>query len=72
MGKSKEVCSCKHVTKDEIREITDNLLVRLHKQLAERELKLELTPDAFELLQEEGFDPTMGARPMKRAKSITL
>jgi ATP-dependent Clp protease ATP-binding subunit ClpC len=62
-----EVIVFHKLTKEEIREITDLLLVRLHKQMAEHELKLELTEAAFELLQEEGYDPTLGARPMKRA-----
>jgi ATP-dependent Clp protease ATP-binding subunit ClpC len=62
-----EVIVFHKLTRDEIREITELLLVRLHKQMAEHDLKLEITEAAFELLQEEGYDPTLGARPMKRA-----
>ena len=62
-----EVIVFHKLTKEEIREITDLLMRRLHNQMAEHELKLELTESAFELLQEEGYDPTLGARPMKRA-----
>ena len=35
--------------------------------LAERELQLELTDGAKELLVEKGWDPAMGARPLRRA-----
>jgi ATP-dependent Clp protease ATP-binding subunit ClpC len=62
-----EVIVFHKLTKEEISEITELLLVRLHKQLAQTELKLEITDEARELLLEEGYDPTMGARPMKRA-----
>ncbi|MCW2921168.1 MAG: putative ATP-dependent Clp protease ATP-binding subunit [Thermoleophilia bacterium] len=62
-----EVIVFHKLTKPEIREITTLLMRRLHKQMADHDLKLELTESAFELLQEEGYDPAMGARPMKRA-----
>ena len=35
--------------------------------MAERELQLELTEDAKDLLVEKGWDPAMGARPLRRA-----
>jgi ATP-dependent Clp protease ATP-binding subunit ClpC len=35
--------------------------------VAEHELQLDLTEDAKELLVEKGWDPTMGARPLRRA-----
>jgi len=35
--------------------------------MAERELQLELTDDAKDLLVEKGWDPSMGARPLRRA-----
>jgi ATP-dependent Clp protease ATP-binding subunit ClpB len=42
-------------------------LGRLQAMLAERQITLELTDAAKELLASEGFDPTYGARPLKRA-----
>jgi ATP-dependent Clp protease ATP-binding subunit ClpB len=42
-------------------------LKRVIELLAERGLKLELTPAAEELLMSEGYDPAYGARPMRRA-----
>ena len=53
--------------KDEIKKIVDLLLLRIRESLAERELQLELTDDAKDLLVEKGWDPAMGARPLRRA-----
>jgi ATP-dependent Clp protease ATP-binding subunit ClpB len=39
----------------------------LEKLLADRKLTLDLTPEAREILATEGYDPTFGARPLKRA-----
>jgi ATP-dependent Clp protease ATP-binding subunit ClpB len=47
--------------------IVDIQLGRLRKLLADRELELDLTPPAVELLVERGYDPAYGARPLKRA-----
>jgi ATP-dependent Clp protease ATP-binding subunit ClpC len=55
------------LAKDEIKEIVELLLRRIRKSLAERELQLELTEDAKDLLVEKGWDPAMGARPLRRA-----
>ncbi len=62
-----EVIVFHKLTRSQIREIIDLLLDRLHQQLKDRELTVELTEEAKELLVEEGFDPTMGARPLRRA-----
>src|ERR671927_416068 len=53
--------------KDEIKTIVELLLRRIRESLAERELQLELTDDAKELLVDKGWDPSMGARPLRRA-----
>jgi ATP-dependent Clp protease ATP-binding subunit ClpB len=42
-------------------------LTRLRERLAQRGLGLELTDEAKELVAEAGWDPTYGARPLKRA-----
>ena len=46
--------------------IVDLQLVRLEQLLAARHLRLEVTPEARELLAEQGYDPVYGARPLKR------
>jgi ATP-dependent Clp protease ATP-binding subunit ClpC len=53
--------------KTEIKTIVELLLTRIRQSLAERELQLELTEDAKDLLVEKGWDPSMGARPLRRA-----
>jgi ATP-dependent Clp protease ATP-binding subunit ClpC len=53
--------------KDEIKTIVELLLRRIRESLAERELQLELTEPAKELLVDKGWDPAMGARPLRRA-----
>jgi ATP-dependent Clp protease ATP-binding subunit ClpC len=55
------------LTKDEIKEIVDLLLLRIRESMAERELQLELSEAAKDLLVEKGWDPAMGARPLRRA-----
>jgi len=55
------------LTKDEIKTIVDLLLRRIRSSLAERELQLELTESAEDFLVEKGWDPAMGARPLRRA-----
>jgi ATP-dependent Clp protease ATP-binding subunit ClpC len=53
--------------KEEIRQIVELLLLRIRETMAERELQLELTDPAKEMLVEKGWDPAMGARPLRRA-----
>ncbi|GMV93473.1 MAG: chaperone protein ClpB [Candidatus Hydrogenedentota bacterium] len=53
--------------KEHIRSIVDVQLKRLAKRLAEKRITVELTDAARDLLAEHGFDPTYGARPLKRA-----
>ncbi|MGZ4169411.1 MAG: AAA family ATPase, partial [Solirubrobacteraceae bacterium] len=55
------------LTKDEIKEIVDLLLLRIRESMAERELQLELSEPAKDLLVDKGWDPAMGARPLRRA-----
>jgi ATP-dependent Clp protease ATP-binding subunit ClpC len=55
------------LAKDEIKEIVDLLLLRIRESMAERELQLELSDDAKDLLVDKGWDPAMGARPLRRA-----
>jgi ATP-dependent Clp protease ATP-binding subunit ClpC len=53
--------------KDEILRIVDLMMKRLRDQIGVHEVAIELTDDAKELLVEHGFDPAMGARPLRRA-----
>ena len=53
--------------KSEILTIVDLQLKRLREQMAGYEVAIELTDAAKEVLVEQGFDPAMGARPLRRA-----
>jgi ATP-dependent Clp protease ATP-binding subunit ClpC len=55
------------LAKDEIKQIVELLLLRIRESLRERELQLELTEEARDLLVDKGWDPSMGARPLRRA-----
>jgi ATP-dependent Clp protease ATP-binding subunit ClpC len=62
-----EVIVFHKLSKEEIKQVVDLLLKRLREQMAQHEATIELTDDAKELLVEKGYDPTMGARPLRRA-----
>jgi ATP-dependent Clp protease ATP-binding subunit ClpC len=62
-----EVIVFHKLTKDEIKEIVDLLLRRIRESMAERELQLELSEPTKEMLVDKGWDPSMGARPLRRA-----
>lgn len=54
------------LSREQIAEIVEIQLARLRKLLADRRITLELTPTARQQLAVEGYDPTYGARPLKR------
>src|SRR5512133_2408434 len=62
-----EVIVFHKLTKEEITTIVDLVLRRLREQMGEHEVAIELTNEAKELLVEKGYDPAMGARPLRRA-----
>jgi ATP-dependent Clp protease ATP-binding subunit ClpC len=62
-----EVIVFHKLTKEEITAIVELLLKRIRESLAERELSLNLSDSAADFLVEKGWDPAMGARPLRRA-----
>jgi ATP-dependent Clp protease ATP-binding subunit ClpC len=62
-----EVIVFHKLTRDEIKEIIDLMIGRVRAQVAEHELQLELDAEAKDLLVDRGWDPAMGARPLRRA-----
>jgi ATP-dependent Clp protease ATP-binding subunit ClpB len=62
-----EIVVFEPLSREQLGEIVELQLTRLRERLAERGLGLELTDDAKELVAEAGWDPTYGARPLKRA-----
>lgn len=55
------------LTEEDLKEIVTILMSDVTKRLEERDLQLEISPEAMQLLIKEGSDFTMGARPLKRA-----
>ena len=62
-----EIVEFAPLSRDQLGEIVELQLERLRGRLAERGIGLELTPAATELVADAGWDPTYGARPLKRA-----
>jgi ATP-dependent Clp protease ATP-binding subunit ClpB len=62
-----EIVEFRPLSREQLGEIVELQLARLRERLAERELSLELTDAAKEALADAGWDPTYGARPLKRA-----
>ena len=62
-----EVIVFHKLAREEVREIVDLMISRVRVQVAEHELQLELTDDAKDILVDKGWDPSMGARPLRRA-----
>jgi len=54
------------LTKDEILEIVDLMMNQVRGELGEKEIDLEITQKAKAYLGEKGFDPVLGARPLRR------
>jgi ATP-dependent Clp protease ATP-binding subunit ClpC len=55
------------LNQDEILLIVDLMLTRIRKQLSQQGMTVEISQAAKELLAKEGYDPTYGARPLRRA-----
>jgi len=55
------------LTSQDIAKIVDLQIKRVERLVAERKLRLEITPAARQLIVAEGYDPVYGARPLKRA-----
>ncbi len=54
------------LSQEEIEQIVDLFVQRLAKRLEERNMTIELTPAARTVLAARGYDPAMGARPLRR------
>ena len=61
-----EIIMFKPLTKDDVGHIVDLQIAGLNKRLEAQELSIELTPAARDYVIEGGYDPTYGARPIKR------
>ena len=55
------------LSKAEVTQIVDLMIARTQKQLEGQGIGIELTPAAKQLVADRGYDPTLGARPLRRA-----
>ena len=55
------------LTQDEIVKIVDLMIARLDERLKDKDMAIELTDAAKQLLAKKGYDPVLGARPLRRA-----
>ncbi|WP_313279610.1 ATP-dependent Clp protease ATP-binding subunit [Timonella senegalensis] len=55
------------LSRDEILQIVDLMVAKLDGRLADQALAIELSPAAKQLLADKGYDPVLGARPLRRA-----
>lgn len=55
------------LSRDEIKQVVNLMFERLHSQLRGQNIEAELSESAKELLSTEGYDPALGARPLRRA-----
>ena len=62
-----EVIVFHELSREEVTEIVDLMIRRVSEQLEGQGFGFELTPAAKGLLAEKGYDPTLGARPLRRA-----
>ena len=53
--------------KEQIKQIVDLMIANLAKRMEAQDMKLQITDEARELLADRGFDPVLGARPLRRA-----
>ena len=67
-----EICIFKPLSKEDLRKIAALLVKGTNKTLANQKITVKLTDDALDLLVEKGYDPQLGARPMRRIVQKTV
>ena len=60
------VIEFKHLTKEDLLQIVDLMLAQVNQTLAKKDIQLEVSKEAKDLLMEMGYDKAMGARPLRR------
>ena len=67
-----EICLFKPLSKDDLRKITELLIKGVNKTLAPQKIEVRLDEAALDALIEAGYDPMLGARPLRRVVSKTV
>ena len=61
-----EIVMFKPLTKDNIAGIVDLIIADLNKRISDKEISIAVTAEAKQYIADKGYDPTYGARPLKR------
>ncbi|MBR2709873.1 AAA family ATPase [Candidatus Saccharibacteria bacterium] len=67
-----EICLFKPLSKEDLEQVLDLILAATNKTLSAQKISVTLTPEAKQILIERGYDPAMGARPMRRLVQKTV
>ena len=67
-----EICIFNPLSKEDLRKIAALLVKSTNKTLANQKITVKLTDEALDLLVEKGYDPQLGARPMRRVVQKTV
>ena len=62
-----EIVVFRQLTQEEIERIVDLMVAQIEIRLKDKDMGIELTPAAKTLIAQRGYDPTLGARPLRRA-----
>ena len=67
-----EICIFKPLSKDDLFQILDLIIASVNHTLEPQKISVTVTPEAKQLLIDKGYDPKMGARPMRRIVQKTV
>lgn len=67
-----EICLFKPLSKEDLYAILDLIIASTNKTLEPQKISVTVTPEAKQVLIEQGYDPKMGARPMRRIVQKTV
>ena len=67
-----EICLFKPLSKENLVQVLDLIIASTNKTLEPQKISVQVTPEAKQLLIEKGYDPKMGARPMRRIVQKTV
>ncbi|MDO4526658.1 MAG: ATP-dependent Clp protease ATP-binding subunit [Candidatus Saccharibacteria bacterium] len=67
-----EICLFSPLSKEDLTQVLDLMLASTNKTLAPQKISVVVTPEAKQILIEKGYDPAMGARPMRRIVQKTV
>lgn len=67
-----EICLFKPLSKEDLVQVLDLIIASTNKTLAPQKISVTVTPEAKQILIDRGYDPKMGARPMRRIVQKTV